>query len=95
MPHNPTTSLASVTDNYLLYTDKPDLANKPEPFHNHDVVHDSQVSYPVIHEQTETVITVIETPAAVTQQVNNKEEEQTGQPAPEWDILTSFYYSNY
>lgn len=98
MSQKPATSLASVTDNYLLYSDKTDLANKPEPFHNHDVDIKAQESYPLNEAKVDTVV-IVETPLTITQQStkNGQEQEQAPeqeQPAPEWDMLTSFYFGS-
>ena len=92
MSQKPATSLASVTDNYLLYSDKTDLANKPEPFHNHDVDIKAQESYPLNEAKVDTVV-IVETPLTVTQQSTENGQEQE-QPPPEWDMLTSFYFGS-
>ena len=96
MSQKPATSLASVTDNYLLYSDKTDLAIKPEPFHDHDVDIKARVSYPLNEDRVETVITVVDKPSNNTSSENKDDSvhAEQEQPAPEWDMLTSFYFGS-
>jgi hypothetical protein len=96
MSRKPTPSLASITDNYLLYSDKTDLAIKPEPFHDHDNDIKTQDPYPLNEAKVETVITVVDKPSNNTSSVMSDEPSHAEQerPAPEWDILTSFYFGS-